>query len=190
MKITYSLLDEYIQKGVAILHEVYPSFQYLGFTSVKIGRSRTHWATIKKNLYTGACALNVSNCFNDIPDEHKAQTKLLSTIIHELIHTIPGCMNHGPNFKYYAGLVNGKYPALDIKRATSMEEFGVQEKEPTYVISCGICHKQWNYYRKPRYYGQLDKYVCPICHCSALFFSKVPGMKQGVCYVGKSVCRS
>ena len=31
------------------------------------------------------------------------------TIAHELIHTCPGCMNHGEKFRYYADIMNRKY---------------------------------------------------------------------------------
>lgn len=178
MKITYNLINKYIQKGAEILSEVCPIFIYQGFTRVRIGRSRTSWGSIKKNTRTGACELTISNCFEAIPDEGKAQIRLLSTITHELIHTIPGCMNHGSSFKYYAALVNERYPELDIQRTHSMTEFGIKEKEPTYIVQCGVCHRQWSYHRKPRCYEHLERYVCPICNLSTLFFSKIPNVEQ------------
>lgn len=51
---------------------------------------------------------------------------LKNTIIHELLHTCPACMNHGYMWKLYADKVNRKF-GYNIKRTSSAEEKGVSE---------------------------------------------------------------
>lgn len=173
MELTYSLLNDVINKGVEVLKDVYPSFQYKGFVKVRIGKSRTTWGFVKR-VNKDAYELTISNCVEDILDEQKAKNKLLSTVVHELIHTIPGCMNHGKLFKEYAARVNSKYPFLSIQRCTSMASYGVQKpvKKYSYIAKCSICNREWKYVRKPRIYNYISLCKCPYCKTSTLFFTK------------------
>ena len=173
MKVTYDLIDNTLQEGVSILSEVYPSFRYKGFTKVKIGKSRTSWGSVRVHTGDDSWELHISNCFEDIQDERRARNRLLSTIVHELIHTIPGCLNHGSNFKYYASLVNRRYPNLKIQRCTSMKEFGIQDRKPSYILKCSGCGKTWNYSRKPKIFDYITRYSCPYCHNAALHFTRI-----------------
>ncbi len=178
MKLTYDLIKEKIDKAVDIIKDIYPSFQYKGFTKVRISKARSKWGSVKYNRITGDFALTISNVFEDIQNDDKANEKLLNTVVHELIHTIPGCMNHGPNFKYYAALVNNKYPKLNIQRCTSMGQFGIQKtkKEPLYIATCSKCRRNWKYYRKPKLFDYISKCKCPYCTTYTLFFSTIKGI--------------
>lgn len=175
MKITYVLIKQNINEGIRILKEVYPSFQYKGFTKIRISKARSKWGSVKYNRVMGTFELTISNVFEDIKNDREASEKLLSTVIHELIHTIPGCMNHGFNFKYYAALVNKKYPKLNIQRCTSMSQFGIQKakKEPLYVVVCNNCKRKWNYYRRSKIFDCISRCKCPYCTTYTLVFSKI-----------------
>ena len=52
---------------------------------------------------------------------------LKNTIIHELLHTCVGCMNHKAKWKFYADKVNRAYGYDDIKRTSTADEKGVKE---------------------------------------------------------------
>ena len=66
----------------------------------------------------------------------------MQTIAHELIHTCPGCMNHGETFKKYADKMNREY-GYEISRTNSRENMGVKEKTPCrYLIICQKCGKR------------------------------------------------
>lgn len=178
MKVTYAIINQAVNAGVQILKEVYPSFQYKGFVKVRISKARSKWGSVKLDYHTGDFSLTISDCFEEIPDENKARIRLLSTVVHELIHTIPGCMNHGSNFKYYAALVNRKYPALKIQRCTSMKEVGVcaNTKPARYIAKCSCCGKEWKYSRRPKIISCIDQCKCPYCSTKTLFFSKIDGI--------------
>ena len=63
----------------------------------------------------GRYSINITNRLLDdnLPDEAAKET-----IIHELLHSVDGCMNHGPNWKRVADKVNRAYH-YNIKRTTS-----------------------------------------------------------------------
>lgn len=172
MKITYTLINQIVSEGVQILKEVYPSFQYRGFTKVRISRARSKWGSVKYNSLFDAFELTISDVFEEIKDEKKAKNRLLSTVIHELIHTIPGCMNHGSNFKYYAVLVNREYSFLHVQRCTSMEEYGVERKKnPKYTVRCADCSREWKFMRRTSTIDRLQKCYCPYCKTFNLYIA-------------------
>ncbi len=92
------------------------------------------------------------------------------TIIHELLHTVPGCANHGKLWQSYAALVNARYPQYNIKRTASFDEKGVPAEDRVvrqytakYKIvctRCGACS-----YRKKSSAVILhpEKYRCGKC---------------------------
>ena len=71
---------------------------------------------------------------------------LKNTIIHELLHSISGCMNHGEKWKKLADKINRTY-GYNIKRCSSSDEKGVDEntkiKRKTlaykYAVKCKCC---------------------------------------------------
>lgn len=72
-----------------------------------------------------------------------------NTIIHELIHCIPFCNNHGPEFKKYATYINQKL-GYDIKRVGNPKEDYAKSNVPyqekivnyKYKIKCEQCGQE------------------------------------------------
>ncbi len=88
------------------------------------------------------------------------------TIAHELIHTCPGCMNHGTMFKKYAALMNRAY-GYDIKRTNTLDEMGIagqpeMDKKGMATLICRKCGRK--IYRVPGHPAVLhpERYRC-IC---------------------------
>lgn len=54
----------------------------------------------------------------------------VQTLLHELLHTLPGCFNHGGLWKRYAQMINKKYN-LKIKRCSNPKEFGINLSQLT-----------------------------------------------------------
>ena len=157
-----------IRRGNEILQECYS--KYNAPTIYRIDykdKSKSYWAKIgfKKNL--PGYFLRIGGLFSMIPNEDLAQTRFQSTIIHELIHTIPGCMNHGRKFHYICNLVNRRYPEYQLQTSTDPKSFGIEEealeiRKPKYKIICLNCGKEYIYYKKPRYH--ISDYSCSKCH--------------------------
>ena len=68
------------------------------------------------------------------------------TIVHELLHTVPGCFKHTGKWRQYADLINKLLPHYSIKIHSSYEEKGVKDNRavPTYryVLKCESCNRE------------------------------------------------
>ena len=104
--------------------------------------------------------IEISKWLMDLNDEI-----IKNTIIHELIHCLPECNNHGKYFKKNAKLINDKLGYNITRVGNKKEDFiksGVQEKfddEPKskYKIICEKCNQTYFRQRLAR------KYLCGIC---------------------------
>lgn len=93
-----------------------------------------------------------------------------NTIIHELIHCIPNCNNHGKDFKFYAKLVKNNL-GYNITRLGNKEEdykksgldFKKEEKsiQYKYKVICQKCGQTFLRQRINRNFTR--KYVCGKC---------------------------
>ena len=88
------------------------------------------------------------NISNRILDDNIDDDKVISVIIHEILHTCYGCMNHGRKWKELADLVNDCYSCYRIETTQSCSYFGLNAKEErakysTYKIQCGNCHNEF-----------------------------------------------
>ena len=91
-----------------------------------------------------------------------------NTIIHELIHCIPDCNNHGKEFKRYAKLVNDKLGYNITRVGNKKEDYRksgqvLQENDSKnrYQIICEKCGQ--TYYRQRIAKNFTKKYLCGIC---------------------------
>ena len=90
-----------------------------------------------------------------------------NTIMHELIHCLPFCNNHGSEFKKYANLLNNSY-GYDISRVgdkrqdfeKSNVEF-IENNNYKYKIICKGCNQEFFRKRLNRYFTR--KYRCAKC---------------------------
>lgn len=166
----HSEVENALILGNQILHECLNSYCEPFIYKIEFKeKSKSYWAKIgrdsKKN---SGYFLRIGGLFSLIPDENVAKIRFQSTIIHELIHTIPGCMNHGKRFKRICYLVNKKYPQYKLQTSTGVEDLGIQLEEPIpkYKIICKCCGKEYLYQRKPKL--AIDMYKCSKCGKSDL----------------------
>lgn len=164
-KLTESVINSGIENASKILSEVYPTFQVPNIWSIKVTNATSYWANIGRDKKVRSrFGMHISRTFEKIPDENLARLRFETCMIHELIHTIPGCNNHGNNFKRVGRMVKRKYPQYDICRCVSAEEFGVDKAEAKpakYLIRCEHCKHEYRYQRKPKY--AISEYKCSKC---------------------------
>ena len=91
-----------------------------------------------------------------------------TTMLHELIHTCPNCMNHGAEWKLWAEIIN-RVTGYNIKRTTSCEEKGIEPVAPKYVVVCRRCNSRWNYNRAGTVIKSINRCKCPYCKDYTLF---------------------
>ncbi len=99
-------------------------------------------------------------------DEQNPVSALKETIIHELLHTCPGCMNHGERWKYYADRVNAAY-GYHIKATNSKEEKGIKDNRmisgKVYQLRCLRCGTTIYKYRMCKVVKNPSAFVCSKC---------------------------
>lgn len=85
----------------------------------------------KNGVYT----IEVAGSLMDSPE------KLRETLAHELLHTCPGCRNHGERWKAYASLVNEKLGFSIQRLAPPTDESTDRLRHDTvkYVLECQSC---------------------------------------------------
>lgn len=90
-----------------------------------------------------------------------------NTIMHELIHCMPYCNNHGIEFKKYANLINANY-GYDVSRAGNKkqdyENSNLEYNEEInykYKVICKGCNQE--FYRQRLNRNFTRKYRCANC---------------------------
>lgn len=99
---------------------------------------------------------------SEITFELSPMSALEDTIMHEVIHAVPDCDNHGEKWKLVADKINQKY-GYDIKRTSSLEEMGLNKHVfYKYVTTCKNCGKEYYKNKKinPR---DIVLYGCRKC---------------------------
>ena len=87
-------------------------------------------------------------------DDSLDDSALDNTIIHEILHTVDGCFNHGKKWKICAEIINRAY-GLNVKRGSSFEDKGIDHTEDIrYIVKCEKC----GYEFKRRRLSNLIKY--------------------------------
>lgn len=90
-----------------------------------------------------------------------------NTIIHELIHCMPFCNNHGLQFKQYANYINFKLGYNISRLGNKKEDYQKsnveyeEEKQYKYKIKCTKCGQE--YLRKRLNSNFIKKYRCGKC---------------------------
>ena len=82
------------------------------------------------------------------------------TIAHEVLHSIPGCMNHGEKWNYYARQFMTALPQFNISRCGNNEGFKnylkkAMETQAKYTIICKKCGARFYKTRKSQWMDYL-----------------------------------
>ena len=158
-----NLIKEFIVHGIPIPYKsIAPDLRYMKSTSA-LGKCQ------KKNgiyiIYLSRYAM-------------KNEEQIRSTLAHELIHTIKGCLNHGQIFQYYGQLV---YQRIGIKvesKATkeTADLSGIMEakmQKAKYIIRCTRCGTSIYRQKKSGLVLHPERYRCS---CGGSFL--VDNLKQ------------
>lgn len=133
-------LNDYAKRCMTELDDI--GIEYGNIIEFKVNtRAKKRWGQCK--AVPGGYSINISAI---LLDERNDEQGLKNTIIHELLHSCKGCMNHGENWKRLATKVNRAY-GYNIKRCSSADEKGVQEetrpiktaREIKYIVKCNGC---------------------------------------------------
>lgn len=131
----------------------------------------------------GKYSININS---DLLDEDCPVMSLRETIFHEIIHTLPKCMNHGAEFQKYAEKINSVYKTNITRASSTKEKYGEvyakkvaerikaegkkRKKSPKkmYELYCPNCDRlvaSGVYARQPKWYVNPNRYSCANCRC-------------------------
>lgn len=123
-------------------------------------RAKNRWGqTVRRD---GKYYINISSVLlQDSMSDENAK----ATIIHELLHTCKGCMNHGEEWKALADLVNDCYSCYKIQRCTSAEDKGIIKDETyyKYAFKCSNCGAITGRDRESKFTKLYSRYGCARC---------------------------
>lgn len=90
------------------------------------------------------------------------QTVLLKeTLFHELLHTCPGCGNHGAAWKEYADILNKE---LDLHISRTSKTCEKEDRQNfAYILSCQVCKNEIGRYRRSKAVLHPSLYCCSKC---------------------------
>lgn len=107
----------------------------LGRIGIRCGKVRSWSINTRARKRWGRCRQVSGGVFDiDISErllgDEVEDTAAKETIIHELLHTVEGCLGHKGKWKLLAQLVEAEYPRYHIKRTSSCEEKGISQEMP------------------------------------------------------------
>lgn len=109
----------------------------------------------------GGFAIHISKYFKDNDEQ-----EVMEMLVHEVLHTVPGCFNHGAGWKNAAELVNKKY-GYNISRLSNVEMNGIAASEKVvvykYVVHCADCDNKMYRQRKSKLVTHPQNYTCGAC---------------------------
>ena len=112
------------------------------------GRLSRSLGRCRFNHYSGSYSIEINPCM--LADSVEVKTTK-NTIIHELIHTCPGCMNHGYECKRRGDRVN-RMLGYNVQRCAEVERLEaagveVKKEEYKYALECVRCGHQFKFQR-------------------------------------------
>ena len=126
-------------------------------------RFRSRWGQCRRSAGEEAYVIEISSV---LLEDGNPVSALRDTIFHELLHTCPGCMNHGTAWRRYADMVNRRF-GCRIKRTAAGAEYGVHNArkaaDPAYQFRCQRCGAVISRYRRCRVVAHPERYVCSKC---------------------------
>lgn len=92
------------------------------------------------------------------------ESSAMNTMVHEILHTCKGCMNHGKLWTSYANKMNKMFE-YNITKTSSYEKLGLEKPKPKYLIKCknAKCTVEIPRYQKSKTVTHIDRYACPKC---------------------------
>ena len=157
-------LNAIAQECMKMLDDI--GIEYGKIMEFKVNTRARRWGQCKR--VSGVYSINISAT---LLDESNDIDGLKNTIIHELLHTCNGCMNHGEKWKMMANKVNNTY-GYNIKRCSDVSEKGVKKdtrpkhKAITYKYEVK-CQKCGNIYQRSKMSNIVqhpEHYRCGKCH--------------------------
>ena len=135
-------LEEYAEFCMEMLDEI--NIPYVRPEAFTVNTRAERWGQCQYMHDTGKFFVDINIT---LLDERNGEDGLINTILHELLHTCPNCMNHGKEWKKWAAKIKRFY-GYNIKRTSDFDDkdvitgnFNERITEYKYLIYCQKCGK-------------------------------------------------
>ena len=122
-----------------------------------------------KSPWWGICRRRKNNTFDiaistKLLYSNKIEEAIMSVVLHEYLHTVRGCFNHGKLWKYYASIIRNRF-GVDITREASYNDCGIDEEyaDFKYKVVCNTCG-EISYYKRAGSIVNGRQCICTKCH--------------------------
>lgn len=151
---SYDFLDNLYQASKLLLDELGINTPTVRLTTLNSSRTLGQTRKLSDQFEV---AIN-SSMINNAP-----VLSLIETMVHELLHTLPNCFNHGPVWKGHVSKVNATF-GTSISRLTTVNFDIGQQETYKYKVTCNGCNKVVaTYKRLGKVLKSLEEYTCGIC---------------------------
>lgn len=128
-------------------------------------RARTRFGCCRIRL--GRHTIEVSSSLLDA-----SETAVCQVLAHEILHTCPGCANHGQGWQRWASLMSARF-GYDIHRTDSHEALGLADTRPVrYLVVCARCGNQIPRMKRSSLVAHPERYRCK---CGGSLYVIAPG---------------
>jgi hypothetical protein len=173
-------------------------FKSLGFNVNTTSSNYTLEINNKALKRLGRCEAKGGNNYiiqiNEFHNKLSPGTSVMNTFIHELLHSLPKCMNHGEIWKRYANKYNTVYGTtisrtspLDghyktFKKEIEKQRGNTQHKNHSvysdgkHKVTCSKCASSWYYERAGKIVKlamQNKKLTCPHCGSQPFYYEQL-----------------
>lgn len=126
-------------------------------------RAKKRWGQCRR-FPGGSYEININAALCD----GKHFDGLRETLFHELLHSCPGCMNHGATWKKYAAIVKTRY-GVEVTRCGDAASKGfadgeyVVERKTNHILRCRTCGHEYKFARAGKAVTHPEWYHCGKC---------------------------
>ena len=88
------------------------------------------------------------------------ESAICQVLAHEVLHTCPGCANHGKRWQHWAALMSDRF-GYDIHRTDSHGALGIEDSRPVrYLVVCSKCGSSIPRMKRSSLVEHPERYRC------------------------------
>lgn len=147
------VINEALALGIPVSRQISPSLQVNQRTKARFGGCKK-----VKGFLHSTYQIEISKVLLH------AETGMMKEILaHEVLHSCPGCMNHGPTWKNHCKKMEDAY-GYRLERTSTYEKLGIEDQRESktyrYVVECTRCGQRIYRQRKSALTDEPGRYRC------------------------------
>ncbi|HIT31234.1 MAG TPA: SprT-like domain-containing protein [Candidatus Enterenecus stercoripullorum] len=132
--------------GIPVSPHISPRVRVNRRAKTRFGCCRTTWSGHTIEVAAALCGAQ--------------ENAVRQVLAHEVLHTCPGCANHGPQWRCWAKQMNEAY-GYHIQRTDSYQALGLSDPRPVrYLVVCQSCGHQIPRMKRSPLVDNPERYRC------------------------------